>query len=503
MNTNSSKFVGIIDLIGDIAPAIESNYQAAYAPITADELLDPTNGLPVKMASHVAAATHYVQDLGTNSAKGENGEQSFSDALVQARVSTVDSDVYQHISRRIDDLVLGWARTSVSVFSPTEIRWLRARVHDNLLGQGPIEPLRKDARVTEILVNRATMSADGQPGCRAELAGKGLVPAPGVIFENDEDVLNLTRILYPKTPASDMRPDVAGTLPDGARIQVQHRAVTNGKDTFFAIRRHPEKIWTLAELTDLGTISEELAADLMWYSQLRFNIIMAGSTGSGKTTSLNAMCGAINPQHHVLIIEDTLEMRLPSYLFTTRFTSRVASGEAKDISIRDNLKSALRSRPDIIIVGEVRGSEALDMLNAMNTGHEGSVSTVHANSAYDTITRLLTMVMMNGEISEDLAAHSIASSVDLIIFQDRMADHSRKIRGVYEVIKPDPNSSELTKKVLLRPIWTFDLETNQHVKVGEITGELFSARKRVLSENPITHVDVRNLAALSGYVSPK
>jgi len=267
----------------------------------------------------------------------------------------------------------------------------------------------------------------------------------------------------------------SGTLADGSRLEVAHRIVTNG-NTFVAIRRHPETAWTLAALIDNGTLSEHMAADLATWARTRLNILIAGGTGSGKTSLLNALAGFIDPSFHVAIIEDTKEIKTPSYLYTSRRLARAARGGVDGITIRDHIRAALRSRPDIILVGEVRGTEALDMLKAMNTGHEGSMSTCHANYAHDTVLRLETMISEMGEVSETAATHAIASSIDIIVFQSRMPDKSRKVTGIYEVVKPSLDSTERVTHVQLRPLWVYDPETGEHIKVADPDPSLLLAR---------------------------
>lgn len=495
------------DLDGIDNTVAKETRREAFQPITVEELIDLNNPLPMRARHYVYAATRYVQDYSARTKK--EGERGFADDLVDARLTGVQSLEFQAVARLIDDLIIKWNSKQSAILNGAELRWVRARVQDNLLGAGAVEPLRRDHRVTEILVRapqpyetvtvvNGVQQRTVTGGTRVEMEQLGLVDAPGVVFTDDDDVLAFVETLIPSNPPTNTNPLQSGTLTDGSRIEVAHRLVTDGAATFVAIRRHPERAWTLAALVDNGTINEALAEDLAKWVQMRFNVMVAGGTGSGKTSLLNALCGFINPKHHIAIIEDTREMKVPTYIYASRRVSRAARGNVGGIAIRDHIRAALRSRPDIILVGEVRGTEALDMLKAMNTGHEGSMSTCHANSAHDTILRLETMVSETGEVSESAATHAIASSVDLIVFQSRMPDGSRKVTGVYEVVKPDLNSTHRVEYVQLQPLWLYDRVEATWVKVADPSVALLEARNITINPS-ISEEDIRNIAEISGY----
>ena len=492
-------------------PVTNAPLHEAFEPIRLEELINPDNSLAVKTQPLVEACTKHIQRFAAQSKR--EGERGFADDLVDARTAGPSSKEYASVARVIDDLVMKWQTNEKHLVDGPTLRWLRARVADNFLGTGAIEPLRRDRRVTEILVTSpkprltTVREDDGVKdlltgGTRVEVDGLGLVDAPGVLFKDDDEVLAFIETLMPGNPPTLTQPMQSATLRDGSRIEVAHRVVTDGTDTFLALRRHPESAWTLAALIDNGTVSPELACDLAFYVKQRFNIVVAGGTGSGKTSLLNALTGFIDPKYHLAIIEDTKEMRTPKYLYTSRRVARPGRGQVNPVTIRDHIRASLRSRPDIIMVGEVRGPEALDALKAMNTGHEGSMTTCHANSAHDTVLRLETMISETGEVSESAATHAIASSVDLIIFQSRMPDGSRKVTGVYEVNKPPLDSTHRVDFVQLTPIWEYNRLTGQHEKVGELSDELLAMRNLQRTTNPITMTDIRAVSALGGYASP-
>jgi Flp pilus assembly CpaF family ATPase len=932
---------------------------AAFAPITVEELIDPANTLPARTHPLVVECTGYIQKHAARTKR--DGERGLADDLVDARSEGPGSDVYRRSASLVDDLVLRWQRESRGLVDADQLRWLRARVADNFLGAGAIEPLRRDPRVTEILVAapgpREVSASDGDRvtrrmvgGTRVEVHGMGLVDAPGVLFADDDEVLSFVETLMPGNPPNLTQPTQSATLRDGSRVEVAHRVVTDGQHTFMALRRHPDVVWTLSRLVDLGTVSPDLACDLAWYVRQRLNMVVAGGTGSGKaldvdtpiptptgfvsmgqlavgdqvfaedgtvchvtgafdvqldrpcfevvfsdgtvivadaehlwetetrtarraksrakqpraralylndaqvarlhgeylnadpdeaitvgqacqlldwsrrdsrrstlhslatrltvagtrpviangahsgrtvtawatgpvrhynkrafitamldrwtrplndqrrnsataavvttedirrtlrtpsghanhsipvvthpialpersdlrldpyivgawlgdgtvgkgemttadpemvesfisagfptrrysdarynhgvrglmtllreegilhgkhipakylfagetqrrdllaglmdtdgcatgagsvefantnerfardvralacslgykatirvneswldgvrhkdcytveftpgqtvfrlprkttawtaardgvgrqgdrhatryvvdvrpvasrpvrcievdspsrlylagetmvpthnTSLMNALCSFIDPRFHVAIVEDTKEMKTPPFLWTSRRVARPARGQVAPITIRDHIRAALRSRPDIIMVGEVRGPEALDALKAMNTGHEGSMTTCHSNSAHDTVLRLETMVSESGEVSESAATHAIASSVDLIVFQSRMPDGSRKVTAVYEVAKPPLDSTARTTFVQLRPLWLYDRETGLHERLGEPSEELLAMRGLPRQANPITMADIRRLGEVAGY----
>ncbi len=298
---------------------------------------------------------------------------------------------------------------------------------DELLGLGPLEELLADPTVSDIMVN-------GPDQTYIEQKGK-LVIAP-IQFRDEEHLFQIAqrivnsvgRRVDQTTPLADAR------LKDGSRVNVIVPPLSL-KGTAISIRKFSAKPITLDMMAGFGSMSPKMATALKIAGACRFNVVISGGTGSGKTTMLNALSKMIDPGERVLTIEDAAELRLqqPHWLpLETRPANLEGQGE---ISIRDLVKNALRMRPDRIILGEIRGSECFDMLAAMNTGHDGSMCTLHANSPREALARMENMVMMSDiKVPKEAISRQIADSVELIIQVKRLRDGSRRVTNVTEVI---------------------------------------------------------------------
>ncbi|MDY6874999.1 MAG: CpaF family protein [Chloroflexota bacterium] len=299
-------------------------------------------------------------------------------------------------------------------------------VADDVVGYGPIGPLIRDPTVTEVMVN-------GPHLIYVERDGK-LVEAD-VRFEDEAHVKQIIqRIIQPLGRRVDRsRPMVDARLPDGSRVNVIiSPCALDG--SVLTIRKFPSKRLTIEELIRLGTLSEQVAEFVHACVLARLNVVVSGGTGSGKTTLLNVLSSFIPSDERIVTIEDSAELQLHQRHVVRLETAPAEPDGTGQVSIRDLVINALRMRPDRIVVGEVRGGEALDMLQAMNTGHDGSLTTVHANTPRDAISRLETLVLMSGfDLPLKVARAQIASAIDLIIQQERMRDGSRKITRVTEV----------------------------------------------------------------------
>ena len=299
---------------------------------------------------------------------------------------------------------------------------------DEILGLGPIEPYLKDDSVTEVMVN-------GPKDIYVEKMGR-LYKVDAAFHDNQHLMSIIERIVTPLGRHIDeASPLVDARLPDGSRVNIVIPPLSL-IGPCITIRKFSKNALTAEDLISFGTLSEDMAVFLRACVKAKLNIMVSGGTGSGKTTTLNVLSSFIPGDERIVTIEDAAELRLEQPHVVT-LEARQSNIEGKgEVSIRDLVRNSLRMRPDRIIVGEVRGGEALDMLQAMNTGHDGSLTTAHANSPRDVLSRLETMVLMSGfEIPVLAIRQQVSSALDLIIHQSRIQDGSRKITHITEVQK--------------------------------------------------------------------
>ena len=308
-----------------------------------------------------------------------------------------------------------------------------ADVRDEILGLGPIEPLLKDETVTEVMIN-------GPRKIFVERMGK--LQLTKVQFHDDTHLMNIIeRILTPLGRRIDeSSPMVDARLADGSRVNIIIPPLSL-VGPCMTIRKFTKNPLSVENLVSFGTLNEDMAVFLRACVKARVNILVSGGTGSGKTTTLNMLSTFIPEDERIVTVEDAAELRLQQVHVVT-LESRPANIEGSGaVTIRDLVRNALRMRPDRIIVGEVRSGEALDMLQAMNTGHDGSLTTAHANSPRDVLSRLETMVLMAGmELPVKAIREQISSAIDLIVQQSRVRDGSRKITYITEVQHMEGNT---------------------------------------------------------------
>src|SRR5512145_2255616 len=297
---------------------------------------------------------------------------------------------------------------------------------DELTGYGPIQPLLEDPDVSEVMVN-------GPKKVFIEKSGK-LTKTP-VTFDDDDHVLRvIDRIILPLGRRVDPdSPTVDARLPDGSRVNAVIRPVSIDGPSI-TIRKFKRYKLSVQQLIDLDSLTPQMAEFIRACVLAHLNIVISGGTGSGKTTLLNVLSGYIPEEERIVTIEDAAELQLQQD-HVLRMETKVANIDGKgSVTIRDLVRNSLRMRPDRIIVGECRGGETLDMLQAMNTGHDGSLTTLHANSPRDAISRMETMVLMAGmDLPVRAIREQVASAVDGICQQSRMRDGSRKIEKISEV----------------------------------------------------------------------
>jgi pilus assembly protein CpaF len=328
------------------------------------------------------------------------------------------------------DVVEAAARAVISSEMPGVVGFSRdeliSAVCDEILGYGPIEPLLQDPGISEVMVN-------GPETVYFEKEGR-LYLSP-IRFRDSVHIMRIIeRIIAPLGRRVDeSSPMVDARLPDGSRVNIIVPPVAPKSPTI-TIRKFRADKMTMDDLVEVGAMTHELAEFLRATVQARLNTIISGGTGSGKTTMLNALSGYIPDTERIVTIEDPTELRLQQAHVVT-LEARPASLEGRgEVSQRDLVRNSLRMRPDRIIVGEVRGNEAFDMMQAMNTGHEGSVSTVHANTPRDALARIENMILMaNLDLPSRAIREQIASALHVIIQVSRFVDGTRRVTHISEV----------------------------------------------------------------------
>jgi pilus assembly protein CpaF len=341
-----------------------------------------------------------------------------------AKLSSLPSDVVkQQIRRIVEDMLV----VDETPLSRQEREDLVREVQDETFGLGPIEPLMQDPTVADILVNGAH---------EVYVERRGKLERTNAIFRDDAHLLQIIdRIVSAVGRRIDeSSPMVDARLADGSRINaIIPPLALDGP--LLSIRRFAIDPLKMSDLIEYGTVTPALADVLRGAVQARLNILVSGGTGAGKTTLLNVLSNAIPATERIVTIEDSAELQLQQD-HVVRLETRPPNIEGKGaVTQRDLVRNALRMRPDRIVIGEVRGGEVLDMLQAMNTGHDGSLSTVHANSSRDALSRLETMVLMSGLALPVRAMRDyISSALDAIVHVARLSDGTRKISRVTEIV---------------------------------------------------------------------
>ena len=304
---------------------------------------------------------------------------------------------------------------------------LIAEVADEVLGLGPIQPLLDDASISEVMVNAAD---------QIYFERNGVLSLSDRVFKDDSHILRvIEKIVAPLNRRIDERsPMVDARLPDGSRVNAIIPPLAIDGPTL-TIRKFSKEPYQVDDLVRFQTLSPEIVEVLKACISMRLNIIVSGGTGTGKTTLLNVLSSFIPPTERVITIEDPAELQLRQR-HVVRLETRPANIEGEgQITQRELVKNALRMRPDRIVVGEVRGGEAFDMLQAMNTGHDGSLTTVHANTPRDALSRVENMVLMAGlDLPAKAIREQVASAINLIVHLTRMRDGSRRVTHVTEIV---------------------------------------------------------------------
>ena len=360
------------------------------------------------------------------------------------------------VERTIEELFTAILSEENIILTRVERSRFFEQILAEILGYGPIENLLKDDTITEVMVNGPK---------NVYIERKGRIYKTDARFENDAHVMRIIdRIISPLGRRCDeTQPMVDARLPDGSRVNAIIPPISL-TGPVITIRKFSKNPLTVEQLIEYGSISREVVEFIRACVLGRLNIIISGGTGSGKTTLLNVLSGFIPDDERIVTIEDAAELQLRQEHVIT-LEARPANIEGKgQITIRDLVINALRMRPDRIVVGECRGREALDMLQAMNTGHDGSLTTLHSNSPRDTVARLETMVLMAGmELPLRAIREQLSAAIDLIIHQERFKDGSRRVVSVTEVQGME------SETVVLQDIFTFE---QTGIQDGRILGQL-------------------------------
>ena len=340
-------------------------------------------------------------------------------------------------------------------------------VFDSIRGLGILGQIMADTDITEVMIN-------GYQDIFIEK--KGRLQKLNRQFESNQELETIITKFVSQSGrvVNESEPIVDTHLDDGSRVNVVLPPISL-IGPVVTIRRFPKEAMTVQDLIRFGSITPEVAQVLESLVRAKYNIFVSGGTGSGKTTFLNALSNYIPSDERIITIEDSAELQIKNIENLVKLETRNAGPDGSGaITIKDLIKSALRMRPDRIVVGEVRGAEALDMLQAMNTGHDGSLSTGHANSSYDMLSRLETMVLQGAsDIPLEAIRQQIGSAIDIIIHLSRLRDRSRKTVQIVELLGYDPQ----THTYQLNPLYEFVESSSSTVK--KVVGEL----KR--TENPM------------------
>lgn len=430
-------------------PAVQEG-PAATAPVASAALAVP---------AVTAAAQATVEVVVPTSRPAMSGQSAEMDLLRREVLERIDpvvavqlgrDELRQRILSGIDEM----AQQHRVPLSRDEQHRLVNGLLDDMLGIGPIQQLLDDDDITDIMVNRFD---------QIFVERRGLLEAVNLRFRDEQHLRNVARRIVGRIGrrVDETSPMVDARLEDGSRVNVVIPPLALD-GTCMSIRKFSRDSISLQQLAQKGAMSESMARLLALVSGLRLNVLISGGTGAGKTTLLNALSQHISSRERIVTIEDAAELKLQQP-HVVRMETRPASMEGTvAVSQRELLRNALRMRPDRIILGEVRGGEALEMLQAMNTGHDGSMSTLHSNSPRDALVRMENMLMMADTRLPSLALRQqIASSVNLVVQIARMRDGVRRITSICEIVGMEQ------EVIQLQELFHFQLDTEQQ---GQLVG---------------------------------
>jgi pilus assembly protein CpaF len=347
------------------------------------------------------------------------------------------------LTHKVDQMIAQIADSQRLLLNQAEQQSLAAELVNDMIGLGPLEPLLRDETVADIMVNGPRV---------IYVERKGKLELTSVRFRNDAHVMHVAQRIASLVGRriDESSPMLDARLLDGSRVNVIIPPLSL-RGPCISIRKFSKSVMDFSKFAELGTVSPELARVLEIAARCRLNILISGGTGSGKTTLLNALSRMISPDERIITIEDAAELQLQQP-HVIQLETRPPNIEGRgEILQRDLVRNALRMRPDRIIVGEVRGPEAFDMMQAMNTGHNGSMSTVHANSARDALGRIDNMMLMATANLPFLAIRAqITSALDLVVHTERMRDGVRRVTEVVEVVGMEGDMITLSELFIYR-----------------------------------------------------
>lgn len=461
--------------------------------ITADVLLAAPPTFFDKYETSIKEGTSYVRDI--------MGDSDRAAIIRQAQDNPTDDAFQDEAFYIVSSFISEF--TERSQWRDVHRKIVQGMICNEILGFGRLEPLWRDRRIDEIICN-------GPYDVQVEMSGK-LQKVPGCRFNDTEHLMALMQRLYGAIGkvVSAKTPIVEGRLHDKSRMNITHTSIApDGPNV--NIRRHPEGFWTPQELVNFGSAPEEMMQYLGNLIYKGVSTLVVGSTGSGKTSLLNSLTGFYNPTARIVTLEDNLEMKPnPKKMLAAPLETRTSTSDSDNsITMRDLVKTSLRMRPDIILVGEVRDDAAYDLSQALNTGHYGA-STIHANTAQDAIPRIASLISQSGLTTSQGALEMIAAAFDIVVVTKRFPmDGSRKIVAIEEVGK-DIVQVENKLSLVTHPLWHFveeGLDENRKVrgywaKKGDLSQERIDA-KMLNIQKDLSWEELRELSSLpEGYLT--